>query len=462
MGTAMLESFIITLREGVEAALVVCLALAYLRKTERADLRKTVWLGVGLAALLSVAAGVWVNVKHVETEGRVEGILLLVSSVMVAWLVFWMWRHGKKLKQQTEEKLGKVAAGSKLGVFLFAFLMVFREGAELVLMLLPAGLTSEGVLGGAGAVAGLALAVALGVAFYRGTLRVDLRKFFSVTSVILLVFAFQLLAAGIHEFAEAGDLPSGETYMRVVGPLMKHSALFVIAVLVLPFVLMIRRAVAAPVASGNPAEERKERAQSRGERFAKGAFAVIGILVIVTLGVAWAQETGGMVLSEPEIVFAGAPELAVPVENVSDGKLHRFAVTSGGKLLRFLVLKKRDKDEYAAAMDACTICNDKGYVQMGDRVLCLNCSAEINGATIGEAGGCNPIPITPAPERRGGSLVFKLDSLNAHAPFFKSGVRFEKTCPVCRMTFDLEDAGGKVDGKWHCKMPECGKKLRGN
>ena len=460
----MIESFVITLREGVEAALVICLALAYLRKIDRPDLRKTLWLGAGLAVVVSIAAGVAIHVSGFDPEGRAEGIVLLVSCGLVTWLVFWMWRHGKKVKQETEETLGKLAAGSKLGVFLFAFLMVFREGAEVVLMLLPAGLTSEGVLGGAGAAAGLALAAALGVAFYRGTLRVDLRKFFSVTSVILLVFAFQLLASGIHEFAESGDLPSGETYMRVVGPLMKHSALFVIAVLVLPFILMIRRAVAAPASApvaANPAEERKERAQSRGERVAKGAFAAIGILVIVTLGVAWAQETGGMVLTDPEIVFAEAPELSVPVDRLSDGKLHRFAVKSGGKLLRFLVLKKRDKDEYAAAMDACTICNDKGYVQMGDRVLCLNCSAEINGATIGEAGGCNPIPITPAPERRGGALVFKLDSLNVHAPFFKTGVRFEKKCPACQMTFDLEDAGGQVDGKWYCKMAECGKKLQG-
>lgn len=454
----MIEAFVITLREGVEAALVVCLALAYLRKIDRPDLRKSVWLGAGLAAVVSVAAGVAIHLSGFDPEGRAEGIVLLVSCGLVTWLVVWMWRHGKRVKQETEEKLGKLAAGSKLGVFLFSFLMVFREGAEVVLMLLPAGLTSEGVLGGAGAVAGLAVALALGVAFYRGTLRVDLRKFFGVTSVLLLVFAFQLLASGLHEFAESGDLPSGETYMSVVGPLMKHSALFVIAVLILPFLLMIRRAAAAPApAAANPAEERKERAQSRAERIAKGAFAAIGILVIVTLGVAWARETGGMVLSDPEIVFDAQPEIVVPLEKVADGKLHRFGLRHGGKLLRFLV-KKKDKDEYGTAMDACTICSDKGYVELGERILCLNCSAEINAPTIGEGGGCNPIPVKH--ERRGGAIVLRLDDLTAHAPFFKSGVRFEKKCPVCQMAFDLQDAGGQVDGTWHCRMPECGKKLR--
>src|SRR5258706_405683 len=127
----MIEAFVITLREGVEAALVVCLALAYLKKTGRPELGRTVWTGVVLAALLA----------------------------------------------------------------------------------------------GGGAAAGLVIAIALGVAFMKGSLRVDLGKFFSVTTIILLLFAFQLLVGGLHEFAEAGLIPSGETYMRVVGPLMKHSTL---------------------------------------------------------------------------------------------------------------------------------------------------------------------------------------------------------------------------------------------
>jgi FTR1 family protein len=469
----MLESFIITLREGVEAALVVCLALTYLRKIGRPDLGRSVWLGVGLASVLAIAAGVWVNVKHFETEGKVEGIVLLVSSAMVAWLVLWMRRHGKTVKETTEKRLGALAAGSKAGVFLFAFLMVFREGAETVLMLLGAGLTTEGMLAGAGAAAGLVLAIALGVAFYRGTLRVDLRKFFSVTTVILLLFAVQLFASGLHEFAEAGILPSGETYMRVIGPLMKHSTLFVIAVLVLPFLLMLRRAVQAAAVPPpvNPAEERKELARSRGERIAKGVFALLGVAVILALGVAWAQESRSMVLSAPEIVFDPAPELLVPVERVADGKLHRFAVPAEGKLLRFLILKKREKEEYVGVMDACAICFDKGYAQVGESFRCLNCAAEINAPTLGEEGGCNPIPIVidarRSPEersileRRGESLVVPLDRVLVHASFFKWADRVEMTCAGCGMKFPAGQEAGMRDGKPYCRMPSCQKKLEG-
>jgi FTR1 family protein len=459
----MIEAFVITLREGVEAALVVCLALAYLKKTGRPELGRTVWTGVVLAALLSIGAAVAIKLTDFNTEGAVEGVVLLVSCAMVSWLVFWMWRHGKKLKQQTEARLGALSGGPKFGIFLFAFLLVLREGVESILMLIPVDFTTDSVLAAAGAVAGLVIAIALGVAFMKGSLRVDLRKFFSVTTIILLLFAFQLLVGGLHEFAEAGLIPSGETYMRVVGPLMKHSTLFVIAVLVLPFVFMLRKAAAAsPTGLGaealakatNEAEDRKERALSRTEKTAKMAFAVLAIGVIAAVGVSYAHETKGLVLSDPEAVYDAAPEIVVPIAAVSDNQLHRFGLKADGKLLRFLVMRKDEKkEEFATTMDACTICSDWGYVQLGERILCRNCVAEINRATIGEAGGCNPIPVKH--QRRGSDLVIKLDALTAHASFFKTGQRFTRLCEVCKMQFDLGKEGTRVKGKWCCPMQKC-------
>jgi uncharacterized membrane protein len=327
-------------------------------------------------------------------------------------------------------------------------------------MLLTSGFTTQGMLSAAGAGAGLVLAVALGVAFYRGTFRVDLRRFFSVTSVLLLLFAFQLLVAGLHEFTEAGIIPSGPTYMRIVGPLVKHSSLFVIAVLILPFVLLLRRAVALEPPSANPAEERKERARTRGERIAKSVFATLGILVIGTLGYAWAHERSMMVLSEPERIFESAPQIAIPLEGLSDGRLHRYAVRDGGLLLRFLGMKK-EKDVYVAAMDACTICGGKGYAQVGEQLRCLMCAAEINLPTFGEGGGCNPIPISsPKPEVRDGALVIRLEAMTPHASYFKNGPRFVRKCGGCGMEVDLETAAGQRDGTWYCRMEKCVEKMR--
>jgi high-affinity iron transporter len=458
----MIEAFVVTLREGVEAALVVCLALVTLRKIGRPELGRMVWAGVLLASVLSVAAGVALKLTDFSTDGAVEGVVLLISSVLVAWLVLWMHRHGKSMRQATEARLNQLSGGPKLGVFLFAFLMVLREGAETVLLLVSVDFTTDSVLAATGAIGGLVVAIAIGVAFMKGSLRVDLRKFFSVTTLILVLFAVQLFVSGLHEFAEAGWLPAGETYMRIVGPLMKHSTLFVIAVLVLPFAFLLRKTPAPAAAVGNEAEDRKLRAQMRTESLATKVFAGLAIGAIIAVGYAYAHETKQLVLSEPEAVYEASPEILVPVASVSDDKLHRFGLKAEGKLLRFLVIRKDEKkDEYATTMDACTICNDWGYVQLGERVLCRNCVAEINRSSIGQSGGCNPIPIKH--ERRGDQLVIKLDSMTAHAAFFRTGQRVTVTCAVCGMQEDADKAG-RLNGKWYCAMPDgkCRQALEAN
>src|SRR5579859_5316006 len=184
----MIEAFVFTLREGVEAALVVCLALVTLRKIGRPELGRAVWGGVLLASVLSIASGVALKLTDFSPDGAVEGVVLLISSALVAWLVLWVHRHGKTMKQRTEARLGQLSGGPKFGVFLFAFLMVLREGAETVLLLVSVDFTTDSVLAAAGALGGLVVAVAIGGAFMKGSLRVDLRKFFSVTTLILVLF----------------------------------------------------------------------------------------------------------------------------------------------------------------------------------------------------------------------------------------------------------------------------------
>lgn len=457
----MIEAFVITLREGVEACLVVGIALAFLRKLGRMDLYRTAGLGVGAAVAASAALAIAIQATDFDPEGRAEGIVLLVSAALVVWLLVWMWRHGRRLKEHTENRLGILVGGPKAGIFLFTFFMVLREGVETILLLLAAQFSTDSILSVVGALGGVALAVALATAFFRGTYRVDWRRFFGVTTLILALFAFQLVASGIHEFAESGDLPSGETYMRVVGPLMKHSALFVIAVLALPFVLLLRppagEAAGAPPA--NPAEQRKARARARAERAARLCFATLAVLSVAALGWAYADQSRSLELSPVEEVFPVAPEVSVPVARVSDGRLHRFGVPYGEKLLRFLVLRTgQDPETYGTAMDACTICNDWGYVQIFDRLVCRNCVAEINAPTIGQGGGCNPVPVRH--ERRGDALVLRLEALAAHEALFKTGQRLTVVCPVCRMKFDAAEAGGRHEGRPYCRMPECEKALR--
>ena len=170
----MLESLVITLREGVEAALVVGIVLSYLRKTGRLAAARMVYLGLSLAALASLVLGAVLHRFDINELGDAyEGGLMLVAAAFVATMVWWMWRTGKRMKVEIEQKLAGLDASSdrsaNWGVFLFVFLMVFREGIETVLFLAAVSIrTSSALLQFAGALTGLALARGgFGVAFFR-------------------------------------------------------------------------------------------------------------------------------------------------------------------------------------------------------------------------------------------------------------------------------------------------------
>ena len=162
----MFQSLVVSLREGVEAALIVGIVLGYLRKTGRVSWSRFVYLGVLGAAAASLAAAYFVHRLQVS-EDAYEGWLMLIGSLFVASMVIWMWRTGKRMKQDIEGRLSSLpAGGAAWGVFLFVFLMVFREGIETVLFLAAVSLRSTELANLLGACAGLALAIALGVAFF--------------------------------------------------------------------------------------------------------------------------------------------------------------------------------------------------------------------------------------------------------------------------------------------------------
>src|SRR2546421_6244919 len=199
----MLETLVIALREGVEAALVIAIAVAYLRKIGRDDLLASVYKAFGAAVFASIlVAGAlwWIDVP----EERYEGPLLLISGVFVLTLVLWMNRHAQGLKGELETRLqqGAGASASRWGIFLFVFLMIFREGVETVLMLTALRFDTSGLMQSLGTALGLCLAVLFGISFVRGTIRINMRSFFKMTTVILLVVVLQLVITGLHELSE--------------------------------------------------------------------------------------------------------------------------------------------------------------------------------------------------------------------------------------------------------------------
>lgn len=206
----MTAAFFITLREGLEAALIVGIIAAYLVKIGRRDALRDVGIGVGIAVALSILVGVLV----VATIGRLplvvqesfEGLAAVIAVVVLTWMLFWMRRQGRAMKGELERGVDSaLVGGSALALAGLAFVSVSREGLETVLFLFAIGASSgPAVPTLLAAVAGLAVAVAIGYAIFAAGIRVDLRRFFTVTGVVLIFVSAGLVAFAIHEFGEAG------------------------------------------------------------------------------------------------------------------------------------------------------------------------------------------------------------------------------------------------------------------
>ncbi len=209
----MLASFLLSLREGLEAALIIGIVLGILFRLKRSDLNGIVWSGVGAAALLSAIAAVALNLLGMEFEGKgeeiFEGVAMLLAAGVLTWMIFWMHRSARTLKAEIENKTRNALQGrGSQGLFALAFLAVFREGIELALFLLAAGQTSSPLQTLAGALGGLTGAAVLGWLLFNSARSLSLRSFFQVTNVLLIIFAAGLVGVGIHEFNEAGIVPA--------------------------------------------------------------------------------------------------------------------------------------------------------------------------------------------------------------------------------------------------------------
>lgn len=242
-----MEAFVITLREGVEAALIIALVVAYLNRTGRQNLRVWVYAGLGLALVASVLGAFGLSRIGLDPESEtLEGVLYAVAAVLVVTLVVWMWRASKGIKQHIEGRLEAITTADNRrygwGLLAFVFIMVFREGIETVLFLAALSLTRTPDLAGfIGAVVGLLLAVVFGVLFIKGSLRVNLRLFFAVTSIVLLVLAVRLAAGSLHEFSEVGLMPLPHLFEEGIEFLTKKSTstVILIALIALPVLTML-------------------------------------------------------------------------------------------------------------------------------------------------------------------------------------------------------------------------------
>lgn len=416
----MLSSLVITLREGIEGALAVAIILLYLRKTGRLRLTGAVWWGLG-AAIAASLAGAYL-VQRIAMNGEIfEGMLMFAAAIFVSTMIIWMWKSARGLKKEIEAKIEQIALreetgnrGAWIGIFLFVFLMIFREGMETVIFLSAVTLTTSALLSFFGGILGLLLAVLFGIFLVRGTLKIDLGRFFKITGIVLLLFVVQLVIGGIHELSEGGLIDIGPRAMAIIGPIVKNNALFLIGVLMIPALMLVipaRKREAIEAAS--PAEKRLQIAQHRRQKLWRTSAAVLSLVIVcfIAFDYVYGQTR---VLSEPTKISAENGEVRIPLAQVSDGNLHRFILSDSG--VRFIVMRS---DKVRAAFDACEICGTQGYVQESGTLICLNCAADINTTTIGNGGGCNPIPLSI--EVQSNTLVISLSELKKKESMFQAG-----------------------------------------
>jgi high-affinity iron transporter len=390
----MLEAFIVTLREGVEAALIVGITLAYLSKINRSELRKSVYAAL-IAAFVGSLGVAALLARTQWNQDIFEGWIMLAAAFFVITMIVFMMKTGRKMKGEIEGKVSLLAGRNAwFGLFAFVFLMVLREGVETVLILSAVSLNSTALLSFLGTFLGVVAAIAFGVVFVKGSIRINLQKFFRVTTVILFFVAAQLVVSGLHELSENGVLPSSKTEMAIVGPIVRNDLFFFITIVALAALMVLfevkrRQPGTLP---DSPAARRKAIWSARRERLwmASVYASSFVFILLVTAEFIYAKSVSAL-SPATEVTFVNG-QVSIPLTQVQDGDLHRYSAQENGTTIRFWLYQKPD-GKIATVLDACEICGAVGFYKGPNGVVCKNCAAPINPQSVGMPGGCNPVPL---------------------------------------------------------------------
>ena len=225
----MLASFLLSLREGIEAALIIGIVLGALRKLNRSEMTPAVWYGALSAVIVSLITGVLLTAFGLSLEGAAEqifeGIAMLLAAGVLTWMIFWMNRQARSLKGELEAGVNRATStGGTRALFSLAFLAVVREGIELALFLTAATFATDPQSTILGTLLGLGAAFFLGWGLFASTRRLNLRRFFQVTGFLLILFAAGLVAHGVHEFNEVGWIPSVIEHIWDVNPILDEDS----------------------------------------------------------------------------------------------------------------------------------------------------------------------------------------------------------------------------------------------
>lgn len=426
----MLEALIVTLREGLEAALVIGLILAYLRKIGRPNLSSFVYTGLVLALIASAMGAFLFQTFNIQEEQAdiVEAYIMLAGALFVGTMIAWMFRASRNLRRQLEQRVDitlrkETIFAQGLSLLLLAFLMVFREGVETILFLAALSLRSGSnpfavVSGG---VAGIAIAGILGVLIMKGLVRINLRLFFAGTGAVLLVLVGTLIAKAIHNLAEFNVVQLTPDELSFIGLLIRDdtSILILVSLIAVPAILItvdpvLRSSATEPSGYESPAQRRLRTADIRRRRFLQGLMGGLLYIVTMAVGFSWAQSARGGY--DPQVIqlTPQGGQIVLPLSKLENGLMSKFSVQVEGTLVRFFILQLNGIVK--VALDACYICPPVGYYQKADTVVCKNCDAPINFDTIGLPGGCNPRTLKFTVD--GSNVIIELAALASSAEYF--------------------------------------------
>src|SRR5205807_6279186 len=306
-------------------------------KIGRNDLRKSVYAALASAFVGSIGVAVLLS-RTKWNQDIFEGWIMLAAAFFVVTMIIFMMKTGRKLKGQIEGKVGLLAGEDAwLGLFFFVFLMVLREGVETVLILSAVSLNSSELMSFLGTLGGVIVAVFFGVMFVKGSVRINLQKFFRITTVILFFVATQLVISGLHELSENGVLPSSKREMAIIGPIVRNDLFFFVTILALAALMVLfelKRREPLP-ASASPAERRKASWSSRRDRlWMVSVYASSFIFITLVTAEFIYAKTVSAPSPATTLNFVDG-KASIPLNLVYDGDLHRFSVKESGKEIRF-------------------------------------------------------------------------------------------------------------------------------
>lgn len=400
-----MQSLIITLREGIEAALVVGIILTYLSRTKREYLKSSVYRGIGTSVVLSILIAVIFKLVNFDPENEVlEGTMYLISGIFVLSLIIWMNKTSKNVGKEINERLDSIVVRSKgqaLGIFLFTVFMVFREGVETVIFIYTLASGSSAASSIIGGIFGIILAAAFAYIFMKGSSGVSISRLFKVLNIILYLLVIRLFAGTVHEFGEVQLIPLRPAIATIIGFIVRDNSLLIISIILvtIPLLMMVFSKEKKDLNQLTGVDKRRRLAELNLQR----NFKIAAVVLIITMDILLGYEFVGAVTKKvidpvPLKVQVISDEIKVPVASLGDKILNKFSyIAQDNTNIRFMLIK-RDDGTIGSGFDSCLVCGSKkgGYYQdqgNAENVICKNCNAPIPIPTIGFPGGCNPVEL---------------------------------------------------------------------